>query len=139
MSYKLITKAVLTITNAAGEIMTREVQCRSYPAPKRDASGSITIDGADSSYKRTGGKGRGTVDSRYMYATVKGVQCFWAITEAEATAAVGGTVALVSVVAESAKTPEAKPAEAPVDTTRLVQAPAPSLTKAQRRAARQTA
>lgn len=98
MSYRLITKAVLTITGATGATSEREVECRLYPAPKRDAAGLIHVDGADVSYRRTGGKGRGTADHRYMYATVKGASCFWAITEAEATALVGGIAKLTSVV-----------------------------------------
>lgn len=126
MSYRLITKAVLAITNAAGETTTREVQCRAYPAPKRDDAGSITIDGNPVGYKRTGGKGRGTTDNRYMYATVKGTMCFWAITEPEATALAGGTAVLTTVAApaEDAKPAAEQPAAEPV----VAEAP-----KAQRR------
>ena len=97
MSYRLITKALLTITSADGVKSERIVECRLYPVPKRDAAGTITIDGKSESFKRTGGKGRGTTDNRYMYATVKGQAAFWAITEPEATALAGGTATLTSV------------------------------------------
>lgn len=97
MSYRLITKATLAIKSADGKTMEREVECRAYPAPKRDNAGLITIDGNEVGFKRTGGKGRGTQDHRYMYATVKGVSAFWPITEAEATAAVGGQVKMTSL------------------------------------------
>lgn len=113
MSYKLITKALFTVTNAAGVKTEREVQVRAYPAPKRDASGSITIDGADGSYKRTGGKGRGTVDNRYMYAVIKGQPAFWPITEAEATALAGGVATLASIAAPVAPAPAAAAPVAP--------------------------
>lgn len=116
MSYRLITNATLTIVSTTGDKSEREVQVRAYPSPKRDATGAITIDGAESTFKRTGGKGRGTADNRYMYAVVKGESAFWPITEAEATAAVGGKVTLTSIAkAEPAKpeAPKAEPAKAP--------------------------
>lgn len=110
MSYRLITKANMTIKSADGKTTERQVECRQYAAPKRDNAGMIDIDGNSVGFKRTGGKGRGTADHRYMYAPIKGVSAFWSITEAEATALVGGTVKLTSVT-EAAKEPEAKPAE----------------------------
>jgi len=127
MSYRLITIAKFTVTSATGVTTEREVQVRAYPSPKRDAAGAITVDGDSTTFKRTGGKGRGTADNRYMYATVKSESAFWAITEAEATGAVGGQIALTSVVkvAEPVAEPVAEAQEAPI----------PSLTKAERRAA----
>jgi len=97
MSYRLITRAVLIIVAATGDQSTREVEVRAYPAPKRDAAGAITVDGRSESYKRTGGKGRGTADRRYAYATVKGESAYFEITEREAQAMVGGTVTLASI------------------------------------------
>jgi hypothetical protein len=109
--------------SATGVESSRDVEVRAYPAPKRDAAGSITIDGEASTYKRTGGKGRGTVDNRYAYATVKGTPGYFAITEPEAAALVGGVATLTSIVAPVA------PA-APVEGE---QAPAPAPAKALRR------
>lgn len=100
MSYRLITKATLAITNAAGvESPPRVVEVRAYPSPKRDAAGMLTVDGAQVSYKRTGGKGRGTADRRYAYFPMGTESAYIEITEAEATAFVGGQVALTKVVA----------------------------------------
>lgn len=112
MSYRLITKAVFAVTSSAGIKTERTVEARLYVSPKRDASGEIQIDGQWVPYKRTGGKGRGTADQRYMYATVKGQSAFWPITEAEASALIGGTCSLTSVVEQAAAEPEAPKAEA---------------------------
>ena len=114
MSYRLITNANFVITSADGTTSERVVEVRLYPAPKRDAQGVITVDGEQVQFKRTGGKGRGTADNRYAYAPVKGQSGFWAITEAEAAAMIGGTITLTSVEAK-AETPaatEAAPAAA---------------------------
>lgn len=143
MSYRLITKAVLAITNAAGETTSADVEVRAYPAPKRDASGTITVDGKVAQYKRTGGKGRGVSDTRYMYFPMKGESAYCAITEAQATALVGGQVAIDRVVAveptpavvEQPTTPVEPTPEAPAENT----APVPALTRAQRRAAKANA
>lgn len=133
MSYRLISKAVLTVVSAAGVTLSREVAIRAYPAPKRDAVGSIEIDGIATPFRRTGGKGRGTHDTRYLYATYKSESAYIDLTEAEGTALIGGTAKLVTQVpAEQPKAPEAPAPEA-----EQPKAPeAPKLTKAQRRAAR---
>jgi hypothetical protein len=130
MTYRLITKAILTITSAAGVKSEREIEIRAFASPKRDAVGALTVDGVSVSYKRTGGKGRGTVDTRYMYFPAKGESAYAAITASEATALVGGTA---SIAALAPVTPVAPPAEAPAE------APAPTLTRAQRRASKQAA
>jgi len=109
MSYRLITKAIFSVTDAQGKASERQVECRLYPAPKREASGTISVDGVDVQYRRTGGKGRGTVSNAYAYATVKGESAFWLITEAEAAALIGGKATIKSVAAEEVKAPEAKP------------------------------
>ena len=71
MSYRLITKATLTIVAASGvALVPRVIDIRAYPSPKRDASGMLTLDGVMVSYKRTGGKGRGTADHCYVYFPV---------------------------------------------------------------------
>lgn len=119
MSYRLITRANFVVTSADGTKSERIVEVRAYPAPKRDAAGLITVDGADVEFRRTGGKGRGTVDARYAYAAVKGASGFWPITEAEATALIGGRASLDSIQAEQPKAepeqaaPEAPKAETP--------------------------
>lgn len=148
MSYRLITKAILSIVNATGVKSEREIEVRAYPAPKRDASGAIEVDGVSASYKRTGGKGRGTADNRYMYFPAKGESAYCDITESEAQALVGGTVVVTSVAAPAPVATPAAPApvvaDGPTDAAaesrpaELEQpdAPAPALTRAQRRAAR---
>lgn len=107
MSYRLITRATLTIVAATGVTTTRDLEVRAYPAPKRDAAGAITVDGQACSYKRTGGKGRGTADRRYVYAPVKGESAYFEITEQEAAAMIGGTVTLATIAVQA-------PAPAPV-------------------------
>jgi hypothetical protein len=98
MSYRLITKATLTVLAASGSaIAPRIIEVRAYPSPKRDASGSLTLDGTTVSYKRTGGKGRGTSDHRYVYFPVGTESAYSEITEAEAMAFVGGSVSIASI------------------------------------------
>lgn len=97
MSYRLITKATLTIIAADGTTHERVTEVRAYPSPKRDASGAITVDGASTAYKRTGGKGRGTADNRYMYFPLGKESAYTAITESEAAALIGGTVTVTSI------------------------------------------
>lgn len=111
MSYRLISLANFVVTSADGNTTERQVEVRLYPAPKRDAQGVITVDGVEAQYKRTGGKGRGTADNRYAYAPVKGASGFWAITEAEAAAMVGGKVAL-TCIEKAAETPAPATTEA---------------------------
>lgn len=113
MSYRLITNATFAVTSASGEKTERNVEVRLYPAPKRDASGLITVDGSEVSYKRTGGRGRGTTDNRYVYATVKALSGFFLITEAESSALVGGKAELNSLpTGAEATAKEVEPAKA---------------------------
>ena len=145
MSYRLITKALFTVVSATGIEIKRELDVRAYPSPKRDASGAITVDGNTASYKRTGGKGRGTADRRYAYFPLGTESAYIEITEAEATAMVGGTVTVTSI-AKSAPAPEAiaVPGGVAVEPGHPVTGepmpaadtePTPALTRAQRRAA----
>lgn len=139
MSYRLITKATFTVTSADGKTTEREVAVRAYPAPKRDAAGSININGVDAPYKRTGGKGRGAIDRLYAYATIQEQSAYWDLTEAEATAMKGGVSKLVTIAPVEAPTPAVVEATPAVEVTPEV-APEPvKLTKAQRRAAKQVA
>ena len=135
MSYRLITKATLTITSATGTPFARDIEVRAYPSPKRDASGAITVDGVSASYKRTGGKGRGTSDNRYMYFPAKGESAYCAITDDEAMALIGGNVTVVS----AAPVAPVAPVAGSEPTSEPIAAPAPTLTRTQRRAAKQTA
>lgn len=114
MSYRLITRATLTIVAATGDQSTREVDVRAYPAPKRDAAGAITVDGQATTYRRTGGKGRGTQDRRYAYFPhgPAATSAYIEITEAEAAAMIGGTITITSITAPAAPTPVATPAPA---------------------------
>lgn len=121
MSYRLITRATLTIKPLTGESVTGEVILRAYAAPKSPAKGSLTLDGVATDYKRTGGRGRGLISHTYLYVPYKGESAFFEITEAMDKALVGGTATLDTVTdakpeapAESvAETPEAKSAKAP--------------------------
>jgi len=125
MSYRLITRATLTIVAATGVTTTRELDIRAYPAPKRDAAGAITVDGNATVYRRTGGKGRGTTDRRYAYFAhgPAAVSAYIEITEQEAAAMIGGTISVTSIAAPVATAPVAT---APVAT-------APEAPKAPRR------
>jgi hypothetical protein len=104
MSYRLITKALFSIADTNGKTTSREVEVRAYAAPKRDAVGQVTINGDFQPYKRTGGKGRGTADRRYMYFPFKHgdkvESAYIEITEAEATALAGGVAKLDTIVAK---------------------------------------
>lgn len=121
MSYRLITKATLTVKPLTGESVTGEVTLRAYTAPKSPAKGQLTLDGSPVDYKRTGGRGRGLVSHTYLYVQYKGESAFFEITEAMDKALVGGTATLDTVTdakpeapAEpAAEEPTAKPAKAP--------------------------
>ena len=114
MSYRLITRATLTIVAASGATTTRELDIRAYPAPKREAAGAIVVDGNATVYRRTGGKGRGTIDRRYAYFPygAAAVSTYIEITEAEAAAMIGGTISVTSIAAPVAAPVAAAP-EAP--------------------------
>lgn len=128
MSYRLITRATLTIVAATGVTTTRELDIRAYPAPKRDAAGAITVDGNATVYRRTGGKGRGTMDRRYAYFPhgPAATSAYIEITEQEAAAMIGGTIAVTSIAAP------ATAASAPAP-TELIAPEAPEAPKAPRR------
>lgn len=113
MSYRLITRATLTIVAATGVTTTRELDVRAYPAPKRDAAGAITVDGNATVYRRTGGKGRGTMDRRYAYFThgAAATSAYIEITEQEATAMIGGTITVTSLTPAQAQPPVLTDAE----------------------------
>ena len=126
MSYRLITKAILTVKPIAGESVSGEVTLRAYAAPKSPAKGSLTLDGVATDYKRTGGRGRGLVSHTYLYVQYKGESTFFEITEAMDKALVGGTATLTTVTTvttdakpepkqaePAAEEPETKPAKAP--------------------------
>ena len=112
MSYRLITKAILTVKPIAGESVSGEVTLRAYAAPKSPAKGSLTLDGVATDYKRTGGRGRGLVSHTYLYVTYKNESTFFEITEAMDKALVGGTATLTTVttVTTDAKPKQAEPA-----------------------------
>ncbi len=133
MSYRLITKATLTIVSAAAQTLTREVEVRAYPAPKRAAVGLINVDGADVSYQRTGGKGRGPADKQYAYFPFGAESAYVELTAAEATALVGGRATIIRVVAPVEQAPVEQAPAAPVEQP-AAEAPAPTLTRKQRAA-----
>jgi hypothetical protein len=132
MSYRLITRATLTVTNAAGATITRELDVRTYPSPKREAAGMLTLDGASVAYKRTGGKGRGTADRRYAYFPMGTESAYIEITEAEATAFVGGQVTITRVAKAADPALVATPA-APTEAPAPTPAPKAAAPKAPRR------
>ena len=109
MSYRLITKATLTVKPLTGESVTGEVTLRAYTAPKSPAKGQIAIDGSPVDYKRTGGRGRGLVNHTYLYVAYKGESAFFEITEAMDKALVGGTATLTTITAEQAQPEQAQP------------------------------
>ena len=136
MSYRLISLAAFSVVSASGLALSRVVSVRAYPSPKRDPAGLIEVDGVSVAYKRTGGKGRGTIDQRYAYATVKGTSGFWPITESEAATLVGGTATLACVAAD-APIPVAEPTPvAEPESVAEPVAPIPALTRKQRRPAK---
>lgn len=107
MSYRLITKATLVIESANNERIERVVEIRAYPSPKRDAVGTLSVNGEDVPYKRTGGKGRGTQDRRYMYFPLGAESAYVEITESEANALPGARVAFTSIVTAPVSAPAA--------------------------------
>lgn len=120
MSYRLITKATLTVKPVAGDPVTGEVTLRAYTAPKSPAKGQLTLDGTAVDYKRTGGRGRGLVSHTYLYVQYKGESAFFEITVAMDKALVGGTATLTTITAEqptaeepAAEEPAKQPAKAP--------------------------
>lgn len=114
MSYRLITKATLTVKPVAGDPVTGEVTLRAYTAPKSPAKGQLTLDGTAVDYKRTGGRGRGLVSHTYLYVQYKGESAFFEITEAMDKALVGGTATLTTITTEQAQ-PEQPASEEPAE------------------------
>lgn len=142
MSYKLITRAIFAVITADGNKLETNVEVRAYAAPKRDESGKLTVDKQEGvPYKRTGGKGRGTQDHRYVYANVKGESGYFPITAAQADALpTAKSITLTSVATTEIKKDEQpkveakapKQAQAPA----AAQAPAEQPKKAQRKGQR---
>jgi hypothetical protein len=131
MSYRLITKASITITPATGEVITAAVDVRAYPSPKKVASGSLTLDGTSVDFKRTGGKGRGLLNRQYVYFPLGKESAYIEVTEAQATAITAGAVVAITTT----PTPAPAAAEAPSNPEPVTtEAPAPEAPKAPRRA-----
>jgi hypothetical protein len=80
MSYRLITKATITLANNE-----RQADVRAYAAPKGAPVGEITLNGEATPFKLTGGQGRGTVVRCYMYFMFKGESAYIEITKEEMT------------------------------------------------------
>ena len=99
MSYRLITKATLTLDNNE-----RMAEIRAYAAPKGAPVGTIEVNGVNRSFQLTGGQGRGTVVRCYMYFHIGTESGYIEITKDEMTTLKAGhTPRIVSLVA----TPEA--------------------------------
>lgn len=129
-SYPLIAKATLTIAAADKTETTHAVEVRKYPAPKRDAKGTISVFGADAPYRITSGKNRAGDAVAYLYVTVKGASGFFPIPSARVAALTGATLTLTEVVAAptepttEAATTEAAPEAPPVETAPVETEPA---------------
>lgn len=120
-SYPLIAKATLTIAAADKTETTHAVEVRKYPAPKRDAKGTISVFGSDAPYRITSGKNRAGDAVAYLYVTVKGASGFFPIPAARVAALTGATLTLAEVVAEAA--PAAPTESAPTDAAPTESAP----------------
>jgi len=136
MSYRLITKASITITPATGEVITAPVDIRAYQAPKKPASGSLTLDGTSVDFKRTGGKGRGLLNRQYVYFPLGKESAYVEVTEAQASAiTAGAVVAITTTPTPVPPAPEAPSTPEPVTAEQAApEAPAPEAPKAPRRA-----
>ena len=103
MSYRLITKATITVKPVTGDPIVGDIAIRAYPAPKSPAKGQLTIDGSTTDFRRTGGRGRGLVNHQYLYAMVGKESGFWEITEAMGSAITAGATITVESKATKAE------------------------------------
>ena len=101
MSYRLITKATLTLAN-----IESTVDVRAYAAPKGAAVGNFTLNGESTPFKITGGQGRGTVVRCYMYFMLDGQSAYIEITKAQLDELKAGKHAVLDTQAKVAS-PEA--------------------------------
>lgn len=101
MSYRLITKATLVITPATGEAISAIAEVRAYPAPKRPASGNLTVDGTSVDFRRTGGKGRGLLNRQYVYFPLGNESAYIEVTDEQATAITAGAAIAITSIATS--------------------------------------
>ena len=116
-NYRLVFRGVFSVAPATGDATApRVIEARAYESPKAYAVGTIEIAGRGPiPYKRTGGRGRGTVSTRYVYVPFGADSTFFPITEGEASALVGGRgkIERVALPDSPAPTIEAPKAEAP--------------------------
>jgi hypothetical protein len=90
MSYRLITKATLTLNNNESI-----VDVRAYAAPKGASVGEFSLNGESTPFKLTGGQGRGTVVRCYMYFMLDEVSAYIEINKDQLTELKAGNHARV--------------------------------------------
>lgn len=125
MSYRLITKATMTIVPLSGDPIVSVVEIRAYQAPKGPAKGQINVDGASTDYKRTSGRGRGLVNRIYLYIPFGKESAYFEITEAQDKAIAAGGTATLEVITTTATEPVAETpvAEEPKATEPVAETP----------------
>ena len=129
MSYRFIAKATITVTPKGGQPIVHNESIRAYPAPKRPASGQITVGDKQVAYQRTGGKGRGLLNHDYLYFPFANESAYIEITREQAIALTGGAVCVITPQVEQAKA--AEPVAEPVE--QVAEPVAPEAPKAKRR------
>jgi len=126
MSYRLITKATLTLAN--GETT---VDVRAYQSPKGAPVGSLELNGQDVPFKLTGGQGRGSVVRCYAYFPLRGESAYIEITRDQMAELKAGYHA--NLVTESGYATQESPEG--YDDLAPVEQPAPKATRKSRKAA----
>jgi hypothetical protein len=94
MSYRLITKATLTLAN--NEFT---VDIRAYASPKGAAVGTLSLNGSDVPFKLTGGQGRGSVVRCYAYFPLGNESAYIEITKDQMTELKSGNHATITTQA----------------------------------------
>lgn len=100
MSYRLITKATLTLANNESQ-----VDVRAYVSPKGASVGTLSLNGTDVPFKLTGGQGRGSVVRCYAYFPLGTESAYIEITKDQMAEFKAGNHA--RIVTQAAYSPEA--------------------------------
>jgi hypothetical protein len=134
MSYRLITKATLTLANNESQ-----VDIRAYASPKGAAVGTLSLNGSDVPFKLTGGQGRGSVVRCYAYFPLGTESAYIEVSRDQFTELKSGNHATITTQAAVDKivaSPEAPDTvEDIVDATSEAAEPAPKATRKSRKVA----
>jgi hypothetical protein len=123
MSYRLITKATLTLAN-----VETAVDVRAYASPKGASVGNLYLNGTDAPFKLTGGQGRGSVVRCYCYFPLGNESAYIEVTRDQFTELKAGNRASI-VTADQLRNLVTEPAPAVEQPAVEQSEPAPKATR----------